>query len=356
MWSRNDFQTGLEHAAFVLDDTHVGFVAEVYLNCNTQAECDALGLTAVPFGETGLVEGHVTECLPGADPSCVPGLAPSPSVVGTGRREYFYVLDLGATGGPAWQFWGASTLEATIARTDQDSRFASPIATNGTLAATRLERRNRAGAALSEGTSRVMLDRFARGASGEPIALPPVNVPGYPVARLGGESSSERWISVEAAPGGTGQAYVHRLRIEDAGARLEQTLDIDDGSYSGFMPIQTPRGWLGLVLTSPSNACGFTLLSAIQLGTSNGDADEPLSVSSTLELPEDGWALVTNDENRVLLHHTRSGVYTLVEVTPDAALSVISSQSPDVGLTNQQLLGTSLFGGAGRYGTRRIDF
>jgi hypothetical protein len=122
-----------------------------------------------------------------------------------------------------------------------------------------------------------MLDRFERSTSGDVIVLPAVNIPGYPVAKLGGPASSERWISIEPAPGATGRAQLYRLDLGSDGAHIEQTLTLDDGTFSGFQAMQAGDRWFGLVVSSPANA------------------NEPLGIRSTLDLPADAWALVAVD-------------------------------------------------------------
>ena len=351
-WENDNSLSELPHTGLMLDDRHVAFVAQVELSCDTRESCDALGLEAVPIGQANVVPTSYVACPPGSAGSCVPQPV-SISVYGSGQRQYFYVLDLDADGGPAWQAWGVSSLEATAARSDAYSRFAAPFATQGTLAATRLERHNPSGS-LPDGAFRFMLDRFERSASAEPIALPPVNVPGYPVAKLGGEASSERWISLEPAPGANGHAQLYRLDLRSDGAHIEQTLDLDAGSLSGFQALQAADRWFGLVLSSPSNACGTTQLAAIELGSATGGANEPLGIRSTLELPAEAWRLVATDQNRALLRHDQ--VYTLVELASDGRLSAVSSRSSDVPIADDHLLGKSLFGAAGLSGSRRIDF
>jgi hypothetical protein len=352
-WENYDNLSGLLRTGLMLDERRVAFVAQVELSCDTQEDCDALGIEAVPIRDTNVASSSYIACPPGGDPSCVPSPV-TISVYGRGQRQYFYVLDLDADGGPAWQPWGVSSLEATARRTDEDARFATALATHGTLAATRLERRDASGTPLPDGSFRFLLDRFERSASGDASALPPVNVPGYPVANLSGAASSERWISIEPAPGAIGHAQLHRLDIRSDGAHIERTLALDSGTFSGFQTLQTGDHWFGLVLSSPANACGTTQLAAVELGSTAGGANEPLNITSTLELPADEWALVASDANRALLRHNT--VYTLVELTPDGSLSVISSRASDARLSNDQLLGKSLFGSAGRLGTRRIDF
>jgi hypothetical protein len=336
----------------LLDDRHIAFVAQVELSCDTQESCDALGLEAVPLGEANVIPTS-RACPPGGAPGCVEGPV-TLTVYGSGQRQYFYVLDLDAEGGPAWQFWGISSLEATAARSDDGSRFASAFATQGTLAATRLERGGPSGS-LPNGSFRFMLDRFERDAAGGPIALPPVNIPGYPVAKLGGPASSERWISIEPAPGANGHARVYRLDLRSDGAHIEQSLKLDDGSVSGFLALQSGDRWFGVALSSPANACGTTQLSALELGSAAGDANEALGITSALELPADEWLLVAADQNRALLRHDQ--VYTLVELASDGSLSVVSSRSSDLpGFENYKLVGKSLFGAADFSGARRIDF
>jgi hypothetical protein len=207
-----------------------------------------------------------------------------------------------------------------------------------------------------------MLDRFERQPSGEPLALPPVNVRGYPQARLGTNAGVERWISVEAAPGATGQAQVLRMNIRDDGARIERELDLDGGSFASFRLLDLERDVgtglesqqrLGLVLMTPDDGCGTTRLSAIRLGTNTGDAAEPLELASTLELPADRWALTATDGEYALLSH--GFVYVLVHVDAMGTLSIADSHASDVALYDAQLLGTTLFG-SGPSGSRRIEF
>jgi hypothetical protein len=357
-WRIYDYYiTQIEQLALPLDDRHLAFVAEVHLSCDTPEDCDALGLVGVPIAEANV---GVVSCPPNIETGCVP--APIPTVYGTGQRQYFYVLDLEAPGGPAWQSWGVSSLEATSARTDRNSRFAVPIATDGILAATRLERRNASGDFVTQGEARFMLDRFERQPSGEPLALPPVNVRGYPQARLGTNAGVERWISVEAAPGATGHAQVLRMNIRDDGARIERELDLDGGRFAGFrlLDLETDVGTnldtqqrLGLALMTPDDGCGTTRLSAIRLGTNTGDAAEPLELASTLELPADRWTLTAADGEYALLSH--GFVYVLVHVDATGTLSIADTHASDVALYNAQLLGTTLFG-SGPSGSRRIEF
>jgi hypothetical protein len=179
-------------------------------------------------------------------------------------------------------------------------------------------------------------------------------VPGYPVAKLGAQASSERWISIEPPHASGDSARLYRLDLRSDGAHIEQTLDLDAGTLSTLQALQIGDRWFGLVQSSPENACGNTQLSAIELGSAAGNASEPLAIRSTLELPADAWTLVATDQNRALLRHYQ--VYTLVELASDGTLSVVSSRSSDVYLTNDSLLGKTLFGAAGRSGSRRIDF
>lgn len=350
-WEDYDGFSGLRSTRLKLDDRHVAFVAHVALSCFTQEDCDAMGLEAIPIRQSNYAGSSYIACPPGSDASCMPQLV-TLSVAGSGQRQYLYVLDLGAEGGPAWESWGTSSLEATAARSDANAHFSGVLATQGTLASTRLERSDASGP-LPPGSFRFMLDRFERSASNDVFALPPVNVPGYPVAKLGGPPSSERWISMEPPQGDNAPARLYRLDIRSDGAHVEQTLDLDAGTLSTLQAIQIGDRWLGLVLSSPENACGSTQLSALELGSAAGDSNEPLGIASTLELPADRWALVAVDQNRALLRHDQ--VYTLVELAADGSLSVVSTRSSDVWLDNDSLAGKTLFG-ASRSGTRRIDF
>jgi hypothetical protein len=184
--------------------------------------------------------------------------------------------------------------------------------------------------------------------------LAPVNVPGYPLARLGASAGVECWISAEALPGETGHARLQRLDIRDDGARIERQLELDGGRFVGLRVLETesePR--LGVALLSPEDGCGTTRLSSIRLGSSNGDATDPLEVADTLELPADRWTIAAIERDHALLRHGL--VYVLVQVDPSGALSLVGTRSSDVALTNPQLLGQHVFG-AGRFDSRRLDF
>jgi hypothetical protein len=199
--------------------------------------------------------------------------------------------------------------------------------------------------------TRFYLDRFERSGAVDIVALPPVNVPGYPVARLGGDATLERWLSVEAAPGETGEGRLHRFNVQSDGARIEQTLELE-GDFAGFREIRSADARLGLVLLTPDDGCGTTELSSIALGADPADSSEPLAIASTLELPSDQWQLEASDGDLALLR--RGYVHVLVRVAEDGTLSLVSSSTAD-GYLNEQLLGTHLFAAAGRAGPRQFD-
>lgn len=352
-WDLYDRLTEQQSSALDLGESRLAFVAQVYLTCDNQADCDALEVTAVPIREANVAVGGTVACPPNAaEVGCVPGPAPVPVVWGEGQRQYFYVLDLDAAGGPAWEAWGVSRLDATAARADRESRFAFPRATDGVLAATRLERRRSATDPNGRGATRFYLDRFERSEAGDIVALPSVNVPGYPLARLGGTPALERWLSVEAAPGETGEGRLHRFNVQSDGARIEQTLDLG-GNFAGFREIRSGEARVGLVLLAPDDGCGTTELSSVALDSNLADGSEPLAIASTLELPSDEWQLQASDGDLALLQ--RDVVYVLVRVAADGTISRVSSNAIDGYPNNQQLLGTSLFGGAGRGEPQRFD-
>jgi len=351
-WELYDPLTEEQPAALRLGNNELAFVASVDLSCDNQADCDALELTAVPIREANVAVGTPVECPPGSPPGCNATPPPDPTVYGTSLRQYFYVLDLDAAGGPAFEAWGVSRLAATAARTDRESRFAFPLATDGILAATRLERRRSATDLNDRGATRFFLDRFERAASGEIVALPAVNVPGYPVARVGGDAAMERWFSVEALPGETGAGRLHRMNVQSDGARIEQSLDLG-GRFAGFRVLASGEAQLGLVLSTPDDGCGTSQLWSIPLGSDVANASEPLAIASTLELPSDDWAIAATDGDLALLQ--RDFVYVLVRVAPDGTLAVVSSSTLDVPLGDEQLLGTSVFGAAGQFGPRILD-
>lgn len=343
-WDLYDPLTQQQPAALALGERRLAFVASVDLSCDRQEDCDALDIPAVPFREANVIAGGVVDCAPGGDPSCVPGPVAEPAVWGQSSRQYFYVLDLDAAGGPAFETWGVSRLAATAARTDRDSRFAFPLATDGVLAATRLERRGSATDPNDRGETRFFLDRFERSPSGELVELPGVNVPGYPMARLGATDTRERWLSVEAGRDDDGApwgARLHRMNIQSDGARIEQSLELG-GRFAGFRTLAAGGATLGLALSAPADGCGTSELSTIALGTNPADAGEPLAVASTLELPSDAWTIAATDGDLALLR--RDAIYLLVRVTADGTLAVVSWSSIDEPLGTEQLIGTSVYG------------
>ncbi|HTV22178.1 MAG TPA: hypothetical protein VMG12_25990, partial [Polyangiaceae bacterium] len=350
-WELYDPLNEQQPAALTLANNQLAFVAQVYLSCDNQADCDALEITAVPVAEANVAFGTPAPCPPAdIQPDCDDTPPPNPTVYGEGTRQYFYVLDVDAAGGPAFEAWGASRLAATAARTDRESRFAFPLATDGALAATRLERRRSATDFNDRGATRFFLDRFERSATGEIVALPSVNVPGYPVARVGGNASIERWFSVEAAPGETGEGRLHRLNIQSDGARIEQSLDLG-GSFAGFRVLASGAAQFGLVLTTPSDGCGTSELRSIAFGPDAAEASAPLVVASALELPSDDWTIAATDGDLALLR--RDLVHVLVRVAADGSLNRVSTTALDYSFDNEQLLGTLLFAlGQGR---RSID-
>jgi hypothetical protein len=354
-WDIYDPLTGGESAGLELGERQLAFVAQLDLSCDSPETCDAFDIEPVPVSEANVAFGTPAPCPPvELDPDCVAAPAAAPSVYGTGQRQYFYVLDFDAPGGPAFESWGVSRLAATSRRTDRDSRFAAPFATDGVLATTRLERRRSATDVNDPGATHFFLDRFERSASGEIVAQPPVNLPGYAMARLGADDTRERWVSVEAAPDQTGEARLYRVNIRTDGARIERQLDLG-GAFAGFRMLSFDSdARLGMVLLTPDDACGVTRLSTVRLGTTGGDADEPLEIAGTLELPSDDWVIVAIDRDLAVVRH--DSVYVLVRVGADGTPSVVSSRAVDVPLGHEQLLGTNLFGAANYSGHRSIDF
>lgn len=137
------------------------------------------------------------------------------------------------------------------------------------------------------------------------------------------------------------------MDVRDDGARVEQKLELD-GHFVGFRLLPAGAEQLGVVLVTPDDGCGTSQLKAIAFGRDPANASEPLAIASTLELPSDRWAIADAARGSILLR--RDFVYVLVRAGTDGALSVVSSGSLDVGVTNEQLLGTSLYAGAGPAG------
>jgi hypothetical protein len=345
-WTSVQDLAGRSVSALRLSDERLAFVATVDMSCDTPEGCEALGIEALPFGEANVAAGATSACPPAElEPDCVSMPAPVPSVYGSSQRQYLYVLELDAQGGPAWRAWGESSLESSTARRDPGgfSRFAAPLVGDGLLATTRLEREDRAGELLPGRTLRFMLDRFALDAQDTPRPLPPVNVPGYPLARLGGGGELERWLTIEAAPGETGHARLLRLEIETRGdaasARIDGEVALDAGSFGGALLVQPQQTPVALALMSPANACGTTQLAAVPVVAAAGDA-ERLAIADTLELPADDWDFAASDGPYVLLRSYPA--YLLVQVAPDGSLTVAGAQSLATVL-GEQLIGTTLY-------------
>lgn len=140
----------------------------------------------MPFAEAGVISGQLAPCPPGnvGVPGCELQTPPTPRVYGMSHRQYFLALGLDDAGGPAWHALGMSALESNSGQPELSSRFAAPVAMLDSVAATRLERKSSTGELLPRGQARFMFDRFKLQPNGSALALPPVNVPGYPLARL----------------------------------------------------------------------------------------------------------------------------------------------------------------------------
>ena len=100
------------------------------------------------------------------------------------------------------------------------------------------------------------------------------------------------------------------------------------------------------MLLAPDNASGSTQLAAVPASDvvtaseARTAGDAPLVVATSLELPEDDWAFVASDGPMVLLRSFPA--YVLVQVDPDASLTVVGSATlsdPRGG----RLIGTTLY-------------
>ncbi|HVZ34020.1 MAG TPA: hypothetical protein VG963_16450, partial [Polyangiaceae bacterium] len=266
-WSTYDAVTGTDAGPQLLDAQHLAFVANVLLECDAQADCDALGIRPLLDAASGALWGQSS-------------------------RQYIYTLQIAGAGAPRWQAIGVSSVQTTSRNPQNWPKFAAAHALGGTLAVTRLERTSPSGDLLPNYEYRFVLDRFHLGDSGKPEVSAAVTIPGYPVAFLGSDADAEYWVSAEPLPGVTGQARLHRLRITTAGAENEKQLDLSD-AFGGFWPMQVDSEPRGIVLGNPQNGCGVTHLSALTLGTSSVDAD--LELTSELDLPSDNWQVIDSD-------------------------------------------------------------
>ncbi|MEO8181371.1 MAG: hypothetical protein ABI895_21245 [Deltaproteobacteria bacterium] len=328
----NDPLTGAQQGALRLGEQHVAFVAKVSLGCQSQGECDALGIEAVPVTPSQGLQFALRCSLPDSPPDCVE--PPTPTLVGGSTRQYFFALRTGG-GAPSWLALGVSTPESRASSLAGASVFGT------TLAALRLEHVAQIlpTGYVPTGQSRFMLDRFRLDASGEPLPLPPVNVPGYPAAYLGADGAGEYWLTAEPLPDATGRARLHRLRISASGAESQAQLDLD-GPFVGFWPLQSADASFGLTLSSAKDACGATRLTAVRLGAASSSvALEPVSF---LDLPSDHWAVVAIEAQRAVLR--RGPLYALIELDSVGRLTLVALKSSD-DFASGQLLGTTLRAG-----------
>ncbi len=352
-WSTYDALAERERVAEPLGARYLAFVADVDLNCATEATCAELGLEPRPAAQAGVVAGNLIDCPPDGDPNCVPMPEPLPRVFGEGRRHYIYLLDLEAEAGSAWREIGVSELELGAGYPDEISRFAAPRVIDNQLVVTRLERYSNDGVLLPRGRARFMMDRFGLDAEGEPLDLPPINVPGYPVARVGGDAALEHWISVEPFDGEMPGAHIHRLQVAPEGAAIEDSLELTD-TFAGFVSAQVGAAQFGVTLSQPENACGAARLTVLGLGALDSSSSEALSIASTFELPSNDWHLVAADGPRVLVRRDRS--YALVELDATGNISLVGIRSTDAYLTNEQLSGNVMRGAGDMLGAQALEF
>jgi hypothetical protein len=320
-----------------MDAAHLAFVADVDLSCDSEEKCAAFGITPVPFAQAGVATGQIAPCPPGnADkPECAPQTPQTPTVYGMSHRQYLFALGLDDAGGPAWHTLGTSVLESNSGQYQLASRFAAPVSSTDTVAVTRLERRSSAGELLPRGQARFMFDRFRLQPTGAALALPAVNVPGYPLARLSETASAEQWLSVEPAPDTSGSSTLHLLRIETRGAEVQQSLTLD-ASFGGLVALELTGGEAAaLALTLPSNACGTSLISAVRRSADGAG----ISVTSKLELPSDDWGFQGTSGARALLQH--GDVYAVVELSDAGELAVVALRRASDYSDAQRLLATA---------------
>ncbi len=298
-----------DHPLLRLDDGRWVFTAEVFQACNSEAQCQELGAEARFYESEGYWRGVL-------------------------RTRYLFALDVHQDGGDFSE-------PATSATGDDFTGFGQTLVSDGQLLVQRLqgiepEDRPR--------QVRVFLDRFGIDDAGEFARLPRVNIPGRAIGVLEGG----QLLTVEPRPGTGGGGTVHRVRVDDDAARVEDSLEIDGSFVSLHLESDT-----AVYVSEPSELCGGPrVLSTLSLSPK-------LELTSQLTLGDDWveWSVAQLALPHVLLERQYGGHFALFELDDDGELelrSVRPSRCESYGPV--AFVGEQLSCAAGGFGVERVEF
>jgi hypothetical protein len=321
--------------AFALGNGHFVLIADYEATCSSKDECAALGVSAQPGNtmQNSPAAGATPPCAPGA--SCPPAPAPSPAPVESGvsgekHATRLYLLDATATT-PHFAAPVDSTLEL------QDSRFAPPRVSGGTLMITRIERPYVAGTASGSQPAHFMLDRFTVTGSSL-LAKPPVNVPGFPIAL---DDGGARLFSAEpdAATPGAGTLYMLALGDDDTARTLDHV-----GLAASYSDAVGAFGKIFYLSHDGTDCSGKSTLAPFAVPTKNTGK---LAALPVFELPGGRYHIADARDGRLLLTDD-GGHYVILDVSGDTP-KLVKFVSAPAGPTPPKLQGDSVIGASGLY-------
>lgn len=244
--------------------------------CLTEADCAALGIEPVPFGQANVATGQQA-CAPGVTSCPQP---PAPTVYGEARRRVFHVLDA-----------AAASLSAPLVvegvRGAPFELWSRPVYSQNTLLDLHLDPSSfpRPGSPPPT-SSAFLLERYVLNTAGGLDALPVINIPGYPVALLG----DSELLTLEPGPDLAGSAQLHRLQLEGSAATVSASRAL--AARVGEVKLV---GEHAVYVRAAADRCE----PVSQLETFALDAQ--LTPRGSLELPGDGWSVIGSSEDAIVL-------------------------------------------------------
>ena len=322
-----DVALALGHGQFVL-------IGDYQATCARADECAALGVDIQAANQTMTAPGSpaTPPCAPGASCPAAPAVTPgsaSSGVSGSKRATRLYLLDATAA---KPQF--AAPVDSVLEQ--QNSRFATPRVSDDTLMITRIERPYVPGTDSDGQPAHFMLDRFVA-MDGKLHALPPVNVPGLPIALADGGA---RLFSAEPDANTHGAGTLYMLALDDSGARTLDSTSLPP-SYSSAV---AAFGKIFYLSHDGTDCAGkSTLLPFAMPDTGSGK----LVALRSLELPGGRYQIADARDNRLLLADDRSH-YVVVDISGDTP-KLVTFLSAAVGPARPMLQGDSVIGAPSFY-------
>ncbi|MEY4549833.1 MAG: hypothetical protein RL685_6028 [Pseudomonadota bacterium] len=280
---------------------------EYSATCLTPADCAALGISPVPFGQANVATGQLA-CAPGV--TTCPQPAP-PTVYGEANRRVFYVLDAATA-----QL--SDPLIVDGVRGTPYALWTRPLFSGGTLLDLHLDPSSfppRAGGP-SPTTSAFLLERYVLNAAGGLDALPVINIPGYPVALIGEadlitlEPSSALAGSALDGSALDGSGQLHRLRLADSGATLIASRALE--ARVGTLKVV---GQTAVYVRGAADAC--EPVSHVETFA----LDQSLTPVGSLELPGESWSVVGSDDASIVLQQERAFVRIEIDAAGNPTLA-----------------------------------